>query len=28
VPFAQPGAVLPAVFEIGAKKAYGRMSEG
>ena len=28
VPFAQPGAVLPGGFEIGAKKAYGRMSEG
>ena len=28
VPFAGPGAVLPGGFEIGAKKAYGRMSEG
>jgi phenylalanyl-tRNA synthetase beta chain len=28
VPFAPPGAVLPGGFEIGAKKAYGRMSEG
>ena len=28
VPFAQPGAVLPGGFEIGTKKAYGRMSEG
>jgi phenylalanyl-tRNA synthetase beta chain len=28
VPFAQPGAVLPGGFEIGAKKAYGRTSEG
>jgi phenylalanyl-tRNA synthetase beta chain len=28
VPFAQSGAVLPGGFEIGAKKAYGRMSEG
>jgi phenylalanyl-tRNA synthetase beta chain len=28
VPFAQPGAVLPGGFEIGAKKAYGHMSEG
>jgi phenylalanyl-tRNA synthetase beta chain len=28
VPFAMPGAVLPGGFEIGAKKAYGRMSEG
>jgi len=28
VPFAPPGAVLPRGFEIGAKKAYGRMSEG
>ncbi|HUL25590.1 MAG TPA: phenylalanine--tRNA ligase subunit beta, partial [Streptosporangiaceae bacterium] len=28
VPFAQPGAMLPGGFEIGAKKAYGRMSEG
>jgi phenylalanyl-tRNA synthetase beta chain len=28
VPFAAPGAVLPGGFEIGAKKAYGRMSEG
>ena len=28
VPFAQPGAVLPGGFEIGAKKAYGRMSAG
>jgi phenylalanyl-tRNA synthetase beta chain len=28
VPFAQHGAVLPGGFEIGAKKAYGRMSEG
>jgi phenylalanyl-tRNA synthetase beta chain len=28
VPFAQPGAILPGGFEIGAKKAYGRMSEG
>src|SRR5499427_7876666 len=28
VPFAPPGAVLAGGFEIGAKKAYGRMSEG
>jgi phenylalanyl-tRNA synthetase beta chain len=28
VPLAVPGAVLPGGFEIGAKKAYGRMSEG
>jgi phenylalanyl-tRNA synthetase beta chain len=28
VPLAAPGAVLPGGFEIGAKKAYGRMSEG
>jgi phenylalanyl-tRNA synthetase beta chain len=28
VPFAQPGAVLPGGVEIGAKKAYGRTSEG
>jgi phenylalanyl-tRNA synthetase beta chain len=28
VPFAGPGAVLPGGFEIGAKKAYGRVSEG
>ena len=28
VPFAPPGAVLPGGFEIGAKKAYDRMSEG
>src|SRR5215469_12312019 len=28
VPFAPPGAVLPGGFEIGAKKAYGRTSEG
>jgi phenylalanyl-tRNA synthetase beta chain len=28
VPFAQPGAVLPGGFEIAAKKAYGRTSEG
>jgi phenylalanyl-tRNA synthetase beta chain len=28
VPFAAPGAVLPGGFEIGAKKAYGRLSEG
>ncbi|WP_300612168.1 phenylalanine--tRNA ligase subunit beta, partial [Trebonia sp.] len=28
VAFAQPGAMLPGGFEIGAKKAYGRMSEG
>src|SRR6185437_42875 len=28
VPFAPPGAVLPGGFEIGARKAYGRMSEG
>ena len=28
VPFAQPGAVLPGGFEISAKKAYGRVSEG
>ena len=28
VPFAQPGAVLPGGFQISAKKAYGRMSEG
>ena len=28
VPFAAPGAVLPGGFEIGAKKAYGRTSEG
>jgi phenylalanyl-tRNA synthetase beta chain len=28
VPLAQPGAVLPGGTEIGARKAYGRMSEG
>jgi phenylalanyl-tRNA synthetase beta chain len=28
VPLAMPGAVLPGGFEIGARKAYGRMSEG
>jgi phenylalanyl-tRNA synthetase beta chain len=28
VPLATPGAVLPGGFEIGARKAYGRMSEG
>ena len=28
VPFAPPGAVLPGGFEIGAKKAYDRTSEG
>ena len=28
VPFAPPGSVLSGGFEIGAKKAYGRMSEG
>jgi phenylalanyl-tRNA synthetase beta chain len=28
VPFAPPGAVLPGGFEIGAKKAYERTSEG
>jgi phenylalanyl-tRNA synthetase beta chain len=28
VPFAPPGSVLPGGFEIGAKKAYGRTSEG
>jgi phenylalanyl-tRNA synthetase beta chain len=28
VPLAAPGAVLPGGFEIGAKKAYGRTSEG
>jgi phenylalanyl-tRNA synthetase beta chain len=28
VPLAPPGASLPGGFEIGAKKAYGRMSEG
>jgi phenylalanyl-tRNA synthetase beta chain len=28
VPFAPPDAVLPGGFEIGAKKAYGHMSEG
>jgi phenylalanyl-tRNA synthetase beta chain len=28
VPFAPPGAVLPGGFAIGAKKAYGRLSEG
>jgi phenylalanyl-tRNA synthetase beta chain len=28
VAFAPPGAVLPGGFEIGAKKAYGHMSEG
>jgi phenylalanyl-tRNA synthetase beta chain len=28
VPLALPGAVLPGGFEIAAKKAYGRMSEG
>jgi phenylalanyl-tRNA synthetase beta chain len=28
VPFAAPGAVLPGGFDIGAKKAYGRLSEG
>jgi len=28
VPFAAPGAVLPGSFEIGARKAYGRTSEG
>jgi phenylalanyl-tRNA synthetase beta chain len=28
VPFAQPGATLPGGFEIGARRAYGRMSDG
>jgi phenylalanyl-tRNA synthetase beta chain len=28
VPFAQPGAILPGGFQIGAKKAYDRMSNG
>jgi phenylalanyl-tRNA synthetase beta chain len=28
VPLAMPGAVLPGGFEISARKAYGRMSEG
>jgi phenylalanyl-tRNA synthetase beta chain len=28
VPLALPGAVLPGGFEIGARKAYGRISEG
>jgi phenylalanyl-tRNA synthetase beta chain len=28
IPLALPGAVLPGGFEIGARKAYGRMSEG
>jgi phenylalanyl-tRNA synthetase beta chain len=28
VPFAPPGAVLPGGFQIAAKKAYGRLSEG
>ena len=28
VPLAVPGAVLPGGFEIGARKAYGRLSEG
>jgi phenylalanyl-tRNA synthetase beta chain len=28
VPLALPGAVLPGGFEIGARQAYGRMSEG
>ena len=28
VPLAQPGAVLPGGFEIGARKTYGRISEG
>jgi phenylalanyl-tRNA synthetase beta chain len=28
VAFARPGATLPGGFEIGAKKAYGRMSQG
>src|SRR5215472_17179064 len=28
VPLALPGAVLPGGFEIGARKAYGRVSEG
>ena len=28
VPLAIPGAVLPGGFEIGARKAYGRLSEG
>jgi phenylalanyl-tRNA synthetase beta chain len=28
VPLAPPGAVLPGGFEIGTKKAYGRVSEG
>jgi phenylalanyl-tRNA synthetase beta chain len=28
VPLARPGAVLPGGFEIGARRAYGRMSEG
>jgi phenylalanyl-tRNA synthetase beta chain len=28
IAFAQPGAVLPGGFEIGARKTYGRVSEG
>ena len=28
VPLARPGAVLPGGFEIGARKTYGRVSEG
>jgi len=28
VPLARPGSVLPGGFEIGARRAYGRMSEG
>jgi phenylalanyl-tRNA synthetase beta chain len=28
VPLAEPGSVLPGGFEIGARQAYGRMSEG
>jgi phenylalanyl-tRNA synthetase beta chain len=28
IAFAQPGAVLPGGFEIGARKTYGRLSEG
>jgi phenylalanyl-tRNA synthetase beta chain len=28
VPLARPGSVLPGGFEIGARQAYGRMSEG